>query len=315
MAMMQFFNDWGRYEAQLRSETGTVSAIAGMLKAPLDLLADKLRGYVGLAEDLCVRPQKVLAACEALMPHLTHFALSTADPNRNVPIGFWMHRGCVPFISFKHFDHLFWPTLKPIIQELWAHGHQTLFYAEGNWDHHLKAFAELPDQSIVYHVDRGDLRKAHALLGHKFCLSGGVSNVLLSMGSPAEVRACCQQIIKEVAQEHGYIMDASAIVLNDAKVENLRAMTEATLEYGTFSRGHAAPPPNCGGPRPLPNDARPGTFVSTQHGVRPPGACIPWPEVLPQLPRIQGDPQICQQVWQSVDALGYMYIWWILLAF
>ncbi len=86
---------------------------------------------------------------------------------RNVPIGFWMHRGCVPFISPAQFDNIFWPTLKPIVQELWAHGHQTLFYAEGNWDHHLAAFAELPDRSIVYHVDQGDIFRVHRTLGEQ----------------------------------------------------------------------------------------------------------------------------------------------------
>jgi uroporphyrinogen-III decarboxylase len=315
LAMTQFFNDWGKFEAQLRSEAGTVSAIAGMLKAPLDILADKLRGYVNLAMDLFERPQKVLAACEALMPHLAHFAIATADPARNVPIGFWMHRGCVPFISFKHFDQIFWPTLKPVIQEIWARGHQTLFYAEGNWDHHLGAFAELPDRSIVYHVDRGDIFKVHASLGEKFCLSGGLPNTLLSMGPPGEVRACCKRIIDGVARQGGYIMDASAIIQNDATVENMRAMTEATLEYGVYSRGHSSTPLRSGGPTPLAQDARPGAFLSLQQGQRPPGVCIPWRDVLPQLPTITGDPKICQDIWSSVDALGYMNIWWILLAF
>ncbi|MBE7503760.1 MAG: hypothetical protein HS113_26440 [Verrucomicrobiales bacterium] len=315
MAMSQFFSDWTRQEQRLREECGTVAAIAGMLKAPLDLLADKLRGYVGLAEDLLVRPAQVRAACEALMPHLEYFARVTADPQRNVPIGFWMHRSCVPLISFKHFNEIGWPTLKPIIQELWAHGHQTLFYAEGNWDHHLDAFAELPDRSIVYHVDRGDLAKAHRVFGHKFCLSGGIPNTLLSFGSPAEVRAACRQAIATAAHDGGYIMDASAIIQNDARVENLRALTEATLEFGGYSRGHSTPLP-AGGPRPLETDARPGTFFTPRpDDRRPPGACIPWRDVLPQLPPITGDPRLCQQVWESVDALGYFYVWWILLAF
>ena len=99
MAMMQYFSDFGPQNALLRSESGTVSAIAGILKAPFDILADKLRGYIGLTMDLFERPEKVLAACEALMPHLLHVALSGADPEKNVPITIWMHRGCVPFIS------------------------------------------------------------------------------------------------------------------------------------------------------------------------------------------------------------------------
>ena len=161
----------------------------------MDIIADKLRGYLGLVEDLFERRDKVLAACEALMPHLLHVARSTADPQRFVPIGYWMHRGGVPFVSPEIFQNIYWPTIKPIIEELWADGHQTLFYAEGKWDYHLESFAELPDQSIVYHVDQGDIFKAHEVLGDKFCLSGGVPNVMLAYGSPDEVRRHCKKII------------------------------------------------------------------------------------------------------------------------
>jgi len=180
------------------------------------------------------RPDKVLAACEALMPHLLHVALSGADPEKNVPIGFWMHRGCVPFVSQKHFEKFYWPTLKPIIEEIWARGHQVLFYAEGDWNAHLNAFAELPAQSIVYHVDNADIFEVHKTIGHKFCISGGVANWLLSNGTPDEVRDCCKKVIDGVAGDGGYIMDASAIVQDDAKVENIKAMTDFTREYSVY---------------------------------------------------------------------------------
>ena len=75
MAMMQFFQDLGLQEQWLRNEAGTVPAIAGMLRAPLDILADKLRGYLGLLEDLRTQPQKGAgrlrgadAALDALRP-------------------------------------------------------------------------------------------------------------------------------------------------------------------------------------------------------------------------------------------------------
>jgi len=234
MAMLSYFNSFGRQIELLRKESGTVSAIAGILKAPFDILADKLRGYLGLLTDLFERPNKVLAACEALMPHLTHVALSGADPDKNIPIGFWMHRGCVPFVSMEHFNKLYWPTLKPIIEEIWSHGHQVLFYAEGNWNAHLKAFAELPEKSIVYHIDNADIFEAHKVLGDKFCISGGIPNFLLSFGTPQEVRDYCKKVIDGVAGDGGYIMDAGAIMQNDTKVENIKAMTEFTREYGVY---------------------------------------------------------------------------------
>jgi hypothetical protein len=234
MAMLSYFNGFGKQIELLRTESGTVSAIAGILKAPFDIIADKLRGYLGLLTDLFERPAKVLAACEAMMPHLLHVALSGADPDKNVPIGFWMHRGCVPFVSHEHFNKFYWPTLKPIIEEIWARGHQVLFYAEGNWNAHLKSFAELPEKSIVYHVDQADIFEVHRVLGDKFCVSGGIPNFLLSYGTPQEVRDYCKKVIDGVARDGGYIMDAGAIMQDDTKVENVRAMTELTREYGVY---------------------------------------------------------------------------------
>ncbi len=182
----------------------------------MDIIADKLRGYMGLCMDMLTQPEKVLAACEALMPHLCHVAHADGGSREaTCPIGYWMHRGCVPFVTPRSVRHIYWPTVKPIIEELWASGHQTLFYAEGNWDHHLESFAELPDRSIVYHVDQGDIFKVHRALGHKFCLSGGIPNVLLAFGTPDDVRACCKKVIDGVARDGGYIMDASAIMQND----------------------------------------------------------------------------------------------------
>jgi len=234
MAMMQYFQGFGTQNALLRQESGTVSALAGILKAPFDIIADKLRGYRGLCMDMFRQPDKVQAACEALMPHLLKVALMTADPEKQLPVGFWMHRGCVPFVSPEQFDRFYWPTLKQIVLDLWDNGLQTLFYAEGDWDPNLKYVAELPDQSIVYHVDRGDIFEVHRTLGHKFCISGGVPNDLLAFGTPDDVRQCCQKVIEQVAGDGGFIMDAAAIMQNEPTVENVRAMTEATREFGVY---------------------------------------------------------------------------------
>ncbi len=234
MAMLGYFGGFGTQAALLRSESGTVSAISGILKAPLDILADKLRGYKGMCTDLFRQPAKVQAACEALAPHLLHVALSGADPDKNVPVTVWLHRGCPPFLSPGQFEKYYWPTLKWIIEELWARGHQTLFYAEGEWNPVLKWIGELPEQSIVYHVDRGDIFEVHRAVGEKFCISGGIPNDLLAFGTPDQVRECCKKVIDGVARDGGYIMDAGAIMQDDTKAENLRALTEFTREYGVY---------------------------------------------------------------------------------
>jgi uroporphyrinogen-III decarboxylase len=234
MGMLSYFHAFGEQIARLRRESGTVSAIAGILKAPFDILADKLRGYKGLCMDMFRQPQKVIAACEALAPHLEYVAASGADPAKNVPIGLWMHRGCVPFLSPAQFERFYWPTLKQIIENLWARGHQVLFYAEGEWNPNLRYIAQLPELCIIYHVDRGDIFEVHRAVGHKFCLSGGIPNDLLAFGTPEDVKEYCKKVIDGVARDGGYIMDASAIMQDDTRMENLRAMTEFTREYGVY---------------------------------------------------------------------------------
>ena len=316
MAMMQYFGSFDEQIARLRSESGTVPAIAGILKAPMDIISDKMRGYIGLTEDLRAQPDKVLAACEALAPHLLHVAKATADPDKLVPIGFWMHRGCVPFVRPDEFNNIYWPTLRPIIEELWANGHQTLFYAEGDWNHHLRSFAELPDQSIVYHVDQGDIFEVHDVLGQKFCLSGGIPNVLLAYGSPDEVRERCKSVIDGVARDGGYILDSSAILQNDATIANMQAMTDFARDYGVYSTsGSTDHRPSIKPAAPKPG-MLPGSFLPEPTGASTPiGACVSWERKRAEVPEVVGDEKLVKRVWESTDGLANMYIWQILLSF
>ena len=48
---------------------------------------------------------------------------------------------------------------------------------------------------------------------------------------------------------------------------------------------------------------------------RPPGTTIPWEEKLEEMPPITGDPELFERVWKQTDSLGYLYIYFCLLAF
>jgi uroporphyrinogen-III decarboxylase len=312
MAMLDYFHALGPQVERMRRECGTVSAICGMLKAPLDILADKFRGYMGLAFDLMEIPDQVLAACQALMPHLAWLALTSADPERKVPIPIWMHRGCTPFISKQHFAEIYWPTLKPIVEALWAQGNQTLFYAEGAWDAHLEDFAQLPAGSIIYHIDRGDPVEVHRVLGRKFCLSGGVPNTILAFSTPDEVKAHCRNLIETVGGDGGYIMDASAIMQNDVSIENLRAMTDATLEYGVYRSPSS---PSAKVPFEPARAATAGLPAWVTAPNARPGVCFPFAEKEKDLPPICGDRALIERIWNENEALAYIYIWHVVLSF
>ena len=313
MAMLSYFYAFGPQIARLRTECGTASAIAGIFKAPLDILADKLRGYIGLTMDMASSRDKVLAACEALMPHLCHVGLTTADPGKQVPIGFWMHRGCVPFIIPRQFASHYWPTLKPIIEEFWKHGHQTLFYAEGKWHHHFDAFRELPDRSIVFHCDQDDIFEAHRKLHDKFAISGGIPNVLLSYGKPEEVRAFCTRVIGEVAARrrlhHGRRgHHAERHLLGEPpRHDRLHAGIRRL-----FQRSEPAGPAG-GGKARSPADQPPAFLQGPGPADR--GQCSPWRQERNGWPPVQSDEALIENVWNQIDGLANTFIWQILHSF
>lgn len=312
MAMLDYFHAFGPQVERMRAECGTVSAICGMLKAPLDILGDKLRGYMALAFDLMEIPDKVEEACRALMPHLGYLALTGADPQRQIPIPIWMHRGCTPFISKNHFETIYWPTLRPILDALWAQENQVLLYAEGKWDAHLEEFAKLPAGSVIFHIDRSDAAEAHRILGGKFCLSGGVPNTLMAFGTPEEVKAHCQMLIEKLGEDGGYILDTSAIMQNDVSIENLKAMTDAASEYGVYRSASAVSSnaPELAGPA-----AKPGLPEWITARKIAPGVCFPFEQKALELPPICGDPALVWRVWNDIEGLAYLYIWHVLLSF
>ena len=189
LAYANYMHAFGPAAASLKYESGLVSANAGMIKAPLDILMDKFRGYLNCAVDTLDDPKTVRRACEALIPHIVANALGGADPEKAVPITIWAHRGCVPFINPETFDTIFWPTLLPIFEEIISRGHQILFYGEGNWEAHYDVLHTLPAGGIVYHLDKGSPELAARKLKDRFAISGGLDYNVLARGSAEDVRA------------------------------------------------------------------------------------------------------------------------------
>ncbi|MCL2351810.1 MAG: hypothetical protein FWC55_04670 [Firmicutes bacterium] len=297
LAYAGYMSAFGPAAARLRAE-GIVSANSGMIKAPLDIMADKFRGYVNVCLDAADCPDKLFRACEALMPHILANALASADPDRQVPVTLWAHRGCVPYISMEMFDRVFWPTLKPVLEEIIRRGHQVLFYGEGNWEAHYGRLLELPEGGIVYHLDRGDPIEAARKLKHRFAVSGGLSYDVLSRGSTDDVKKHMNSLFEVMKPDGGYILDASALMLSDVKPGNLRAAADYTMEHGVYSRTFPAKPmgkPESGPPIP--------------GGKRPPGTCRPWETEKAGYRNLCGDTEKVESSWKAADSAAYYYMW------
>ncbi|MDN5293445.1 MAG: hypothetical protein PWQ91_804 [Eubacteriales bacterium] len=220
--------------AKIMEEYGVVPAGTGLTKAPFDTLGDALRGLKGIMMDMRKVPDKLKAAMEVLVPHNIFYALATAGGDTEFPAFMPLHRGAYPFLNPRQWDEFYWPTLKKVIEGLWEKGKRTYFFAEGDWTPYLERIAELPDKSIVFHVDMTDIDKAKKILGGRFCLKGNIPNSLLAVGKPEEVRDYVKRLIDEYAADGGFVIDAAAVVQGDAKEENIRAVIETVLLYGKY---------------------------------------------------------------------------------
>ncbi len=306
MAYANYMNAFGPASAALM-QSGVVSANAGMVKAPFDILADKFRGYVNLLYDCVERPRDVLRVCEALTPHLIANALAGADPSRNVPVTLWAHRGCLPYINREIFDNIMWPTLKPVLEAIIAAGHQVLFYGEGDWSAHYDDLLTLPENGIIFHIDRDDLRAARRLQ-QKFALSGGVRYDALCRGERADIERHVQTLLDTLARDGAYICDASALMLHDVNPANVKIVADYVLEHGAYSTGHSGAHFGDGADK-LPVVYGRPTF----DGERPPYTVTPWECESAHYAQLCGDVDMVRNAWQSVDGLAYDFAWTTLL--
>ena len=46
-----------------------------------------------------------------------------------------------------------------------------------------------------------------------------------------------------------------------------------------------------------------------------PGVCIPWEDRRKEYPVLLGDEEIVRKVWEDIDTLAYLYIWFCLIQF
>jgi hypothetical protein len=124
-------------------------------------------------------------------------------------------------------------------------------------------------------------------------------------------------VIEGVAEDGGYILDASAIMQNDTGAENLNAMMNAAREYGIYSDGHSGV-----------TSAAAEVSLDSRNGMRgnygltrlpepttKPNVCVPWETKKSERPEITGDEELIRAVWEQTDALGNMFIWQCLLSF
>ena len=215
------------------TELGFPALAGGKAQVPFDTLGDLFRGTKGIMMDLYRRPDKVMAACDKLLPIMIDVSVASAKRSGIPRIFIPLHKGLDSFLSPKHFDKFYWPHMKELLEALIRENITPWVLAEGVCNQRLKAFRDVPPGKVVYHFEATDIFKAKELLRDRCCIRGNVPLSILTVGRPEEVRAYCKKLIDVCGADGGFIMDAST-VLGDARPENVQAMFDTTKEYGVY---------------------------------------------------------------------------------
>ena len=53
--------------------------------------------------------------------------------------------------------------------------------------------------------------------------------------------------------------------------------------------------------------------MSDEKKAKKPGVCVPWEEKVKEYGEIMGDEEIVKKVWEDIDTLAYIYVWFCLI--
>jgi uroporphyrinogen-III decarboxylase len=212
---------------------GYPTFFGGQSHAPFDILADTLRGTKGILLDMYRQPEKVLKAMDKIVQMNIDVGLDGINMS-GIPIVFFaLHKGDDTFMSSQQYEKFYWPTFRKVILGLIEDGATPLLFAEGRYDNRLDIIKDLPRGKVIWYFDRTDMFRAKKILGDTACISGNVPASLLITGTAKEVKEYCRKLIEVCGEGGGFILTGGASI-DKGNPDNLRAMTEAVMEYGVY---------------------------------------------------------------------------------
>ncbi len=225
-----------RTSSEVIAQFGTPPLMAGVAKAPFDIVADTLRGTEGALTDLYRRPAKMLAACEALVPAAIHMGIGGARPGGPPFVFMPLHKGATSFMSFRQFEKFYWPTFKQVLDGIIAAGLVPLPFVEGSFDEprlELVAGSGLPSRRTLWLFDRTDMAVVKRVFGNFAGFGGNVPASLFATGTPAEMEAYCKQLLEIAAPGGGFFL-APGAPIDNAPREVLHAFRRSVERYGLY---------------------------------------------------------------------------------
>ncbi|HJX03219.1 MAG TPA: uroporphyrinogen decarboxylase family protein [Dehalococcoidia bacterium] len=214
-------------------EAGWPAGFGGGCKAPFDTIGDTLRGTRGISMDLYRQPQKLLKALERMTPIMIKMGVSAAKANNNPIVFIPLHKGADGFLSDEQFRKFYWPTFRELLMGIINEGCVPFSYAEGGYNSRLEIIKDLPRGKAIWAFDQTDMAKAKKILGNNACIGGNIPSAILNVGTKEQVIDYTRKLIDTAGKGGGYIMMNGAVI-DDTRVENVKAWIDFSMEYGVY---------------------------------------------------------------------------------
>ena len=229
----KFATSTGAFDAEMRA-LGFPSIFGGMTQAPFDTIGDSLRGTQGIMLDMYRQPDKLLKAMDRILPDAIQMGIISASISPSPTVFIPLHKGPMGFMSLDQFKTFYWPTLHKLMLALIDEGLVPMPFIEADYTDRLEIIKDIPKGKAIYWFERSDIFKAKEILGDRVCIKGNVPSALLCTGTPDQVKAYCKKLIDVVGKGGGLIVDGDIGIADEAKPENVKAMTDFVKEYGVY---------------------------------------------------------------------------------
>ena len=177
--------------------------------------------------DLYRHGDKVQAAMDEALPVLIENMrqLIRGLGLMGVWIGGW--RTASEFLAPRLWERFAFPYLQKMVDACIEEGAIPVLHFDADWTRDLGRLKDLPKGKAVLALDgKTDIFKAKEALDGHMCIMGDVPASLLSLGTPDEVTAYCERLIREIGPA-GFMLASGCDVPPTAKYENVKAMIDA----------------------------------------------------------------------------------------
>ena len=234
-ASLEWMGVNAKISAKIQGEMGLPGTMGGFSKAPFDFIGDTLRSTRGIMLDMYRQPEKLLEACERIIPMAVDIAVTAANASGIPIVTLPLHKGADGFMSGADFEKFYWPSLKAVLLSIIEEGIVPFLFVEGAYNQRLDIIAEsgLPVGKTVWYFDRTDMAAAKEKIGQWACIGGNVPASLFKAGTPQQMEDAVKELIDTAGPGGGYFIAPGAII-DDAVEANAHAYLKTAKEYGVY---------------------------------------------------------------------------------